>query len=518
MYSRPSNLPQAIQELREKAKLYEATGIIPVMDHAIAAVKSDSAISSELQAELKRAAAPLEDVPEHEKDWHPRSDNKVLDLVHPSLWPLVYGRSRILPEETLTLENCFNACGAGIVIPKPSQKDLEVINSGQFNGLVSPHYQWLPCEVDIQGSKAKIVSYINTLHPTHHQELYSVIEKVIEKSLPLWDVVHRWPKEFHRHRINVTKALRICNAPEVCGKDSWECQPESRPLEEGEEPRPDEDEYWDLEHDDPLKIKDREWFDQTHPCETEDPEEYTPGKIQAADVRSFGFFDNVERIQVIVKLANIHLTPEKPTYEGGSWHIEGQHNERICATALYYYDCENVTDSYLSLRNQGDTGEWHVDLGYNQHDHESIRRVFSIDPAGPTLQTVGRVLTREGRLLTFPNLYQHCVSPFELADKTKPGHRKILALFLVDPAVPIISTANVPPQQQHWWAQGLEPKDGDRPRLPAELRTMVRDSMDWPIGLEEAKATRLELMDERSALNQKGDEQLSYIEWGFCEH
>lgn len=29
-------------------------------------------------------------------------------------------------------------------------------------------------------------------------------------------------------------------------------------------------------------------------------------------------------LQVIVKLANIELTPEKPDYEGGSWHIEGQ--------------------------------------------------------------------------------------------------------------------------------------------------------------------------------------------------
>ena len=29
-------------------------------------------------------------------------------------------------------------------------------------------------------------------------------------------------------------------------------------------------------------------------------------------------------LQVIVKLANIELTPEKPMYEGGTWHIEGQ--------------------------------------------------------------------------------------------------------------------------------------------------------------------------------------------------
>ena len=29
-------------------------------------------------------------------------------------------------------------------------------------------------------------------------------------------------------------------------------------------------------------------------------------------------------LQIIVKLANIHLTPENPSYEGGTWHVEGQ--------------------------------------------------------------------------------------------------------------------------------------------------------------------------------------------------
>ena len=29
-------------------------------------------------------------------------------------------------------------------------------------------------------------------------------------------------------------------------------------------------------------------------------------------------------LQVIVKLANIELTPEKADYGGGTWHVEGQ--------------------------------------------------------------------------------------------------------------------------------------------------------------------------------------------------
>lgn len=57
-------------------------------------------------------------------------------------------------------------------------------------------------------------------------------------------------------------------------------------------------------------------------------------------------FDN---LKVIVKLADIELTPERPVYPGGSWHIEGTENEDIIATVLYYYDIENISDSRLSL-------------------------------------------------------------------------------------------------------------------------------------------------------------------------
>ncbi|KAI0750431.1 hypothetical protein C8Q74DRAFT_1211952, partial [Fomes fomentarius] len=58
--------------------------------------------------------------------------------------------------------------------------------------------------------------------------------------------------------------------------------------------------------------------------------------------------------QVIVKLANIVLTPENPKYpegralpSGGAWHVDGMANENIVATGLYYYACENVTKSPL---------------------------------------------------------------------------------------------------------------------------------------------------------------------------
>lgn len=39
------------------------------------------------------------------------------------------------------------------------------------------------------------------------------------------------------------------------------------------------------------------------------------------------------RLQIIVKLASIHLTPAKPAYDGGSWHVEGQLNEAMLVSS-----------------------------------------------------------------------------------------------------------------------------------------------------------------------------------------
>ena len=78
-----------MKELREKADIYKETGIIAVLDVEATIVKSDIAISTELRDALRSAVHPLEDVPEQEKDWHPQSDEKVLDLLHPSLFPVV---------------------------------------------------------------------------------------------------------------------------------------------------------------------------------------------------------------------------------------------------------------------------------------------------------------------------------------------------------------------------------------------------------------------------------------------
>ncbi|KAM0545172.1 hypothetical protein ACHAPJ_011439 [Fusarium lateritium] len=519
-----------ITELRKKAEIYQQTGLIPVMDYNTAAIKSDKLIPQELREALKAAVAPLENVPDDQKDWHPGSDGKVLDIVHPSLWPLVYGRSRILPDKRINVEEALEHCGTGIVLPgDPSTDlkgfDLEVdyrnIRNTMFPvNIFSKRFQWLPCEVDLTGERPRIDSYINNVHPTKHAGLYSVIEQFIEKSLPAWDTIYRWNEEFEVLRLRTWDVFPKCRVPEICSLANrrFGCSQQNRPLNPGEPPRPENiSEYYRSDHERP----DEEWFKSTHLAELPEPKTEVNELIalNPSDVKTSGFFDNVSRVQVIVKLANIHLTPENPTYDGGSWHVEGQLNEHICATALYYYDCDNITESRLDFRTLADREEMMGELTYEQGDYENIDRVFDIRSSEDTIQNIGSVLTRQDRMLFFPNVYQHHVSPFELADKTRPGHRKILALFLVDPLIPVISTANVPPQQRDWWSETLASTDRlPLNRLPPELTSMVMQNLDFPISLEDAKEIRKGLMGERSTFQDDLNRDMSMLEWNFCEH
>ena len=525
---------QCIEEIRKKADLYEQTGLIPVFDYSACVIKSDSLVPDALRDELIEAVKLLEDVPEEQKDWHPGSDGKVLDLVHPSLWPLLYGRSRILRDKRINVANCLEHCGVGSPIPKQDEPDVSdaarmVWPHGRQASSLSHRFQWLPCDVRIDDAgRARIDSYINNLHPVEHAALYPIVERFIEKALPAWDLVYRWPKEHELQRLRTMHARPKCMAEDIC--ERYTCQPTSRPVNDDEAPREADEEYSeDYEGSERARL-DMQWFRETHPpdvpdaCTEAEQQSDAPddGKkrffdLSSSDVKTSGFFGGASRIQVIIKLANIHLKPDKPTYDGGSWHVEGQLNEHICATALFYYDNDNITESRLGLRTLANAEDLSMDLGYEQSDTFSITRTFALQDAYAisTMQDVGSVLTRPGRALFFPNLFQHRVQPFSLADRTRPGHRKILALFLVDPAVPVISTANVPPQQCHWWTGAEHIRESGR--LPPELTEMVLKNTDF-VDVQEAHALRKELMAERTVLQENATSRLMEVEFSFCEH
>ena len=191
-------------------------------------------------------------------------------------------------------------------------------------------------------------------------------------------------------------------------------------------------------------------------------------------------------------------------------------NEHIVATAIYYYDVSNTTESRIRFRQEDCLSE--MELRYEQSDHRPLAEIFGADSLREeaAVQELGAVSTPHGRLLCFPNTFQHKVEPFSLADKTQPGHRRFLVLWLVDPHYRITSTANVSPQQHHWWKPHTLRRVLDSSGLPPELQDMVRDETGDPIAMAEAKELRLELMKERTKLMPSIGG--NFEQYNLCEH
>lgn len=181
---------------------------------------------------------------------------------------------------------------------------------------------------------------------------------------------------------------------------------------------------------------------------------------------------------------------------GGTWHVEGIDQERIVATGIYYLETDNITESKLHFRQSI------KDPDYEQNDDRGVLAIYGMKDEDPLNQVLGNLVAKQGRCIVFPNIYQHRVAPFKLEDNTKPGFRKILVFFLVDPTVKIISTQNVLPQQPDW--------DDVQPDAPATSRNKMTR--------EEAEEIREKLMFERKYARDEFQKEFYEREFSLCEH
>lgn len=417
-----------VLELRDKARRFQKKGRVLVLDAASRISKSDTTVSETLHRELRDAVQPLLEQPDDGKDWHPGSEGQVLDLVHPSLFPLVFGRTRVLMDGgtvPLDLSNT-DLFDTGKIAPQQSSAA----------GRASRRFQWLPCEVHFKEdtrTDVEITSYINNLHPSN-KKAYAAIEKIISLAIPAWNevLVHgrdgRTPPRIRTYGAQFAEAL-----PEWYG-DLWAAEQnrERNPdaykearrkvaeycgFEDRDEEQETDDEDVDIE-DEAMSVDEdeigpeyveesglsaaveayylrhvrqvvhpepgqsftyRQWKAgltgkgvvprSCSPCSSSSDEEDSDEEDSRHDENyySLRLQDDFREqgLQVVVKLASIELTPEKPEYAGGSWHVEGFLNEHIVATALYYYEVENVTEARISFRTEAglDQEEMQYDQG-----------------------------------------------------------------------------------------------------------------------------------------------------------
>jgi hypothetical protein len=227
-----------------KAEEHRQTGSVLVLDAGSRLSKSHPAALGDNVVRVLRAAAD-------ELRSHIGPDElfpSVVNMVHPSFHPLVYGRTDVLPEDgKIPLSDIWANTGQGIrTILKQhplsemateyvqmrrtaaagmdpslsSQWDAwdgrEVLDylpggHGPFHWMgwggeeaarwleekpwrVSANFQWLPCDVEFKNPDdrdhaVRITSYINNLHPLLYAEVYRAIEEVITAAIPEWNKV-----------------------------------------------------------------------------------------------------------------------------------------------------------------------------------------------------------------------------------------------------------------------------------------------------------------------------------------
>jgi len=135
----------------------------------------DGAVSKELRARLQGHVERL--LAEGRPDYHPGTGDCVRDVVHPSLFPFVKGRTKLAP-------------GAKAP-PEPKLEELDFWGRPYEQS----KYQWLPTPfaVDRDG-KVKILSYINNLDRNVYPEVYDDLAELFGVMLPLFESVYGYAK------------------------------------------------------------------------------------------------------------------------------------------------------------------------------------------------------------------------------------------------------------------------------------------------------------------------------------
>ncbi|KAK6093297.1 hypothetical protein MT418_8475 [Batrachochytrium dendrobatidis] len=386
----------------------------------------------------------------------------VHNLIDASMYSVVYGQTMIAPLSIRLKYTTMVPCD--ILLSTQLVSNVPIIEGD--SEFISCKLQWLSSEFRVkQDGSVTINSYINNLNPIWHRDMYKCIAKIFKCFVPMFESLFRTMDPMFKY-IDIRNGTK------------------------GYEP-PSQSDHDDMEPDTRV----------TRPVYVPTLPEHFESKYESAKPVSL----RGRNLQVIVKLTNIQLTPSKPKYNEGNWHIEGPINESIVATGLYYYDVENITTPKLDYR---EAVSW---CHYQGASDMYWKDVYGIDQESPHSQYIGSLEVPNGRCVVYPNRYQHKEQSFELADPTQPGHCKILTFFVVNPVCRIVSTAHVAPQQPQWYNSSL-----DKAHIPPELWNDITQYIQGVQSPAEAKHYRDELTNDRTRITAAYNEKIyerAYGDW-----
>jgi len=443
----------------------------------------------------------------------------------------------------------------------------------------SRRFQRLPCEYRFTGSHSdpvgEITSYINGVHPSHFRGLYECVGSIIGLAVPVWNEVlvlngkHRSPvrirtygadpREFPEWMGPMVKEKlgEGQNWREKCPGleekvNAYLALPDMGPWVVDKRHDVKERDSYELGADweKRMTVWDAIWvkylrigrYLHPEPGVSFTYEDWKAGRTAAAAIpkESSDLFQpgadhehkyytvslqdkfRADGLQVIVSMTTIDLTQEDAFVNEEEWCCQGLSNDRVVATAIYFLDVENMSsDTRLCFQQDTELG-LRQDRDYDQDAHSGLAAVFDIDEAEhhgwePSVQKLGSVAPRPGRLVAFPNTLESKFESVVIGDEERPGRLRWLTLELVDPHYRVCSTRNVPPQQHSWWAEAaLAQVDWVERGLPAELVVDIAGRLDeqWPMGRGEAERLREEFRRDKALYDVLCEDEHGYV-WQY---
>ena len=333
------------------------------------------------------------------------------------------------------------------------------------------------------------MSYINNVHPVNHRSLYTLIESLVDVLIPFFNrtLIDLKAPGWQRQRIVLVEMGR-----------------EPMILREPQPFRPPEQRMHN------MMLNQQGWY------------------LNAEGQFPDAFFVDLKKefwnigVQFILQMQDIDLDTRDSEFHGEEWHVQGQTNERICATAYYVYSVENLSAKFpptLSFRARVNPGD--ADLANGAMSRPPYApEVYGAEDGSPAVQDFGKITLREDRVVVFPNTFQVKINAFSTADRAKKGHLRLLILHLLDPNRRSLSSAMVPCQRRDWWADEIRRKCPSLWRLPREVFDGIIDLVDeFPISHEEAERTAQAFRQERQEYQERQTKaMMNCIEWDFGQY
>lgn len=315
-----------IDELQFKAMIYETTDVVALYNGDV--TKSDTNMPDSIFPEMRSLFSVLEYDLKPMQYFHPGMLSQERDLISMALYPLLYGKTRILTDRIIGLDDALKYIGKGEVIPVPKEtgitrEDIAWRVLARADIKVRPYsrkYQVLPSDWELgDDGQWHIASYINNLHPVKHRNIYKLLEQVFNRIVPQWnatltplkDMLHsRVRIEYHKAEYYPVPKEVAAQAPQIHPKEAqseFEERTEKWRMENYRAIQPDAGKFipWAV----PPRLMHKLPEDLPSAVRIE------RGVDLNRDYKDRG-------LQVITRILGVDLTPENPSFET-DWHVEG---------------------------------------------------------------------------------------------------------------------------------------------------------------------------------------------------